>query len=280
MRNFTKFILTAAVAGLAICGCSVKGLRNIQKDSAVVKQDVPYIGLSCLEMKPDSAAILKNFKKMQAEGEKDGYVPLIILRDERILDEKLDWEREEAGSYEKAAKKYLETYKNINTEDYFGQLRGQYEEKNMFDFSWVEELKNDPEFSDLDLDMSEPPEKQAAISLGFDTTNIYIARIPVDSSYETLAYVPMGGVNDCPATDELMAAAKKWQEEYGAVLLAAGYDTLQFYVENPPEDEETTAKLAEEMYLLCYDIIGQGTYTLENLAKSIQGAHFWYFWWD
>ena len=52
------------------------------------------------------------------------------------------------------------------------------------------------------------------------TYPLILAKIPVKNPWEIFAYLPFGNWNDCPDTPDLMAAAKYWFEQYGAVPAA------------------------------------------------------------
>ena len=60
------------------------------------------------------------------------------------------------------------------------------------------------------------------------TYPLILAKIPVKNPWEIFAYLPFGNWNDCPNTPELMAAAKYWFEQYGAVPAAMSHDELEF----------------------------------------------------
>ena len=56
--------------------------------------------------------------------------------------------------------------------------------------------------------------------------------------WEIFAYLPFGGWNECPNTPELMAVAKYWAQQHGAVPAAMSHDELEFTLPAPvPEGE-------------------------------------------
>ena len=63
------------------------------------------------------------------------------------------------------------------------------------------------------------------------TYPLILAKIPVKNPWEIFAYLPFGGWNECPNTPELMAVAKYWFEQHGAVPAAMSHDELEF---DPP----------------------------------------------
>jgi len=77
-----------------------------------------------------------------------------------------------------------------------------------------------------------------------------------------------------------VAACKYWYEKYGAELAFIAFDTLEFFVGNPPTDEKTAIALATEHFLYCQDRITQGFDTVAALAGALMDSTVWYFWWD
>ncbi len=95
-------------------------------------------------------------------------------------------------------------------EEILGEMEGGYE-NNRFSCYW-----------DSDTDMTYP---------------LILAKIPVKNPWEIFAYLPFGNWNDCPDTPELMAAAKYWFEQHGAVLTMNEY--LKQYIELQKQFRET-----------------------------------------
>lgn len=46
-----------------------------------------------------------------------------------------------------------------------------------------------------------------------------------------MAWLPMGGWNNCPTPFAMMMTARRWYEEYGAWPAAVSHDILEFAVE-------------------------------------------------
>lgn len=113
------------------------------------------------------------------------------------------------------------------------------------------------------------------------TYPLILAKIPVRKPWEIFAYLPFGGWNDCPDTPVLMAVAKYWAEEYGAVPAAVTHDELEFMLDSPiPEDKAMDTAI--EQYGFCPDAIDQGQEedTVGSLADVLRQSTVWYFWWD
>lgn len=96
--------------------------------------------------------------------------------------------------------------------------------------------------------------------------------------WEIFAYLPFGGWNSCPGTEELMAVARYWFEQYGAAPAALTHDELEFLLP-APVPQERAMELAAEQYAFCPDLdqdgMGPG-----QLARSLPRSRAWYFWWD
>lgn len=75
--------------------------------------------------------------------------------------------------------------------------------------------------------------------------------------WEVFAYLPFGGWNECPDTAELMAIARYWLEQHGAVPAVITHDVLECALPAPvPEDQ--AMELAMEQYAFCPDAVDQG----------------------
>ena len=154
-----------------------------------------------------------------------------------------------------------------------GERRAEAEDDEM---DWEEEILGEMEggyqncrFSsiwDSDTDMTYP---------------LILAQIPVKHPWEIFAHLPFGSWNECPDTPELMAAAKYWFEQYGAVPAVMTHDELEFDLP-APVSREKAMEAATEQYGFCPDVIDQGTEdaTVGALADVLRQSFVWYFWWD
>ena len=108
------------------------------------------------------------------------------------------------------------------------------------------------------------------------TYPLILAKIPVKRPWEVFAYLPFGNWNECPDTLELMAAAKYWFQQYGAVPAAITHDELEFDLP-APIPKEKAMEAAVEQYGLCPDM-DQNFETLGTLADTLCQSNIWYFW--
>ena len=108
-----------------------------------------------------------------------------------------------------------------------------------------------------------------------------LAKIPVKHPWEIFAYLPFGNWNECPDTPELMAVAKYWFEQYGAVPAVLTHDVLEFDL-STAISKECAMEVALEQYGFCPDIVDQGPEdaTVGSLADVLRQSKVWYFWWD
>ncbi len=115
--------------------------------------------------------------------------------------------------------------------------------------------------------------------LGLDETlELYLVDFPGEP-WEVLAYLP-GGFWGEPVPPEFLALARKWQVRYGAVPAAVGFNTLQFYVEEPVANPAELETLCHEMLLFCPGLIELHALSFGNLMEQVSKSHFWYFVWD
>ena len=108
-----------------------------------------------------------------------------------------------------------------------------------------------------------------------------LAKIPVKNPWEVFAYLPFGGWNECPDTQDLMAAANYWFEQYKAVPAVITHDELEMKLPCPiPKEKAMEAAL--EQYGFCPDVVDQRAEeaTAGSLADGLRQSDVWYFWWD
>ena len=110
---------------------------------------------------------------------------------------------------------------------------------------------------------------------------IIIIKLPTTAPYEALAYLCMGGWNDCPEPAIQVAVSRYWYEKYGAVPAAISHDTVEYYVERPAQTDADAKAVAVELFYFSYgDAVYQGSETFEALANQVYSSRQWYVWWD
>jgi len=129
-----------------------------------------------------------------------------------------------------------------------------------------------------------PKRAPAAGMLSFYTTRdraaVSFALVPLRHPYDAPVELAFTGGEDCPGPYLISAVLADWQKRYGAVPACITRSVIECYVEHPPRNQASAIDLAVEHWLLCEDIVGQGTRSLRNLAQQLWRSHRWFFWWD
>ena len=248
-----------------------------------------YLDCECTyfpSMKDDDP-IMSAYSYAKRESVKEGFVPVLIRADDETLWECLilnsDPDSDGGDNYTFDPDKVAEYRKKMLSapvkdgkavmEELIGQRKEEAEDDDM---DWDEEILGEMEggyendrfscYWDSDTDMTYP---------------LILAKIPVKNPWEIFAYLPFGNWNDCPDIPQLMAAAKYWFEQYGAVPAAMSHDELEFLLP-APVPKEKAMDAAVELYGFCPDIIDQGPEdaTVGALADVLRQSTVWYFWWD
>lgn len=234
----------------------------------------------------DDDPIMSAYSYAQRLGVREGFVPVLIKADDETLLECLVMNADpenDADFYEFDLKTVMEYRKKMLSapvkdgkavlEELTGQRKEEAEDDDM---DWEEEVLGEMEggydndrfscYWDSDSHMTYP---------------LILAKIPVKNPWEIFAYLPFGNWNECPDTPELMAVAKYWFEQHGAVPAAMTHDELEFLLP-VPVSKEKAMELAAEQYGFCPDIVDQeqDDPTVGNLADVLWQSTVWYFWWD
>ncbi len=111
--------------------------------------------------------------------------------------------------------------------------------------------------------------------------DVILLKLPVRHPWEMIGYLPMGGWNDCPGPEDMMAVCKYWYERYGAVPAVFTHDVMEFYAPRRLNGADRL-EAAKEHYAFCTDRVNQGTRTcqISELAAGLENSDVWYFWWD
>lgn len=263
-------------------------------ESEVYSEDEPldlaeammkYLNCECTyfpSMKDDDPIMLA-YNYAKRESVKEGFVPVLIKADDEILWECLimnsDPDSDGEDDYTFAPDKVAEYRKKMLSapikdgkavlEELTGQRKEEAEDDDM---DWEEEVLGEMEGGE--------PNDRFSSYWDDDTEMTYpliLAKIPVKNPWEIFAYLPFGNWNDCPNTPELMAAAKYWFEQYGAVPAAMSHDELEFLLP-APVPKEKAMDVAVEQYGFCPDLDQNAS--IGTLADTIHQSTVWYFWWD
>lgn len=206
------------------------------------------------------------YEKAVAEGKKKGFVPVLVVSDETLA-EWLDILEDEAYSKEEIISPKRKDAKEI--------LKERFED-------YTEDLEEEYEYMGEKEDGDVLSELSAFINYEGDLEETILFEIPVKYPWEVIAWLPMGGWNECPEASEMMEICRYWYERYGAVPAVISHDELEFTVEKLEVCKENAWELAKEHYAFCPDRVDQGTRsgTIGEVADSISKSNVWYFWWD
>ena len=248
-----------------------------------------YLGCECQYFPPmrDDDPITAALGYARRLGVREGFVPVLIRADDETLWECLimnsDPDSDGGEGYAFSPDKVEEYRKRLLSapvrdgkavlEELTGQRKAEAEDD---DLDWDAEVLGEMEGGEANDRLLSYWDRETQ-----RTCPLILAQIPVKHPWEVFAYLPFGGWNECPDTEVLMAAAKYWFEQYGAVPAAMSHDELEFALPAPVPAERAMA-LAAEQYGFCPDVIDQGPEdaTVGALADSLRQSAFWYFWWD
>lgn len=234
----------------------------------------------------DDDPIMSAYSDAKRESVKKGFVPVLIQANDETLLECLVMNADpenDADCYEfdlKTVEEYRKKMLAAPVKDGKAVLEAltglRREEAEDDDMDWEKEVLGEMKggydncrfsnYWDSDTGMTHP---------------LILARIPVKNPWEIFAYLPFGNWNECPDTPDLMAVAKYWFEQYGAVPAAMSHDELEFELP-APVSREKAMETAAEQYGFCPDIVDQeqDDPTVGNLADVLWQSTIWYFWWD
>ena len=254
--------------------------------SEVAHAIMEYLDCECTyfpSMKDDDP-IMAAYNYAKRDSAQEGFVPVLIKADDETLLECLVMNADpenDADIYEfdlKAVTEYRKKMLSAPIKDgkaVLEELTGQRkEEAEDDDMDWDEEVLGEMEGGE--------PNDRFSSYWDDDTEMTYpliLAKIPVKNPWEIFAYLPFGNWNDCPDTPELMAAAKYWFEQHGAIPAAMSHDELEFELPTPIS-KERAMEVAVEQYGFCPDLDQNEDGSIGSLADVLWQSTVWYFWWD
>ena len=254
--------------------------------SEVAQAIMEYLDCECtyFPSMADDDPIMSAYSYAQRLGVREGFVPVLIQADDETLLECLVMNADpehDADFYEFDLKTVMEYRKKMLSapvkdgkavlEELTGQRKEEAEDDDM---DWEEEVLGEMEggydndrfscYWDSDSHMTYP---------------LILAKIPVKNPWEIFAYLPFGNWNECPDTPDLMAVAKYWFEQHGAIPAAMSHDELEFELPTPIS-KERAMEVAVEQYGFCPDLDQNEDGSIGSLADVLWQSTVWYFWWD
>ena len=254
--------------------------------SEVAQAIMEYLDCECtyFPSMADDDPIMSAYSYAKRESIQEGFVPVLIKADDETLLECLVMNadpKNDADIYEFDLKTVTEYRKKMLSapvkdgkavlEELTDQRKEEAEDDDM---DWEEEVLGEMEGGE--------PNDRFSSYWDDDTEMTYpliLAKIPVKNPWEIFAYLPFGNWNECPNTPELMAAAKYWFEQYGAVPAAMSHDELEFLLP-APVPKEKAMDTAVELYGFCPDLDQNEDGSIGSLADALWQSSVWYFWWD
>jgi hypothetical protein len=109
---------------------------------------------------------------------------------------------------------------------------------------------------------------------------VYLGLAQIEEPWQLPAIVKYGAWNECPEPEVHCAFLRQWQERFGAEITGMSRDVIECAVRRPPTEREAAIALAWDQYWYCADIVEQGCESISNLAATLLGSPYWYFWWD
>jgi hypothetical protein len=104
-----------------------------------------------------------------------------------------------------------------------------------------------------------------------------VAVVKTVNQYRILHQVQTDGINFDINNDSLLSIVQQFDSRYSLRLIGAGGDWCEFDIQQPPAN---WMQIANEAYLVCPDIVEQGTGSVEKLAEEMKRTRRLYFWWD
>ena len=254
--------------------------------SEVAQAIMEYLDCECtyFPSMADDDPIMSAYSYAQRLGVREGFVPVLIKADDETLLECLVMNADpehDADFYEFDLKTVMEYRKKMLSapvkdgkavlEELTGQRKEEAEDDDM---DWEEEVLGEMEGGE--------PNDRFANYWNDDTGMTYpliLAKIPVKNPWEIFAYLPFGNWNECPDTPDLMAVAKYWFEQHGAIPAAMSHDELEFELPTPIS-KERAMEVAVEQYGFCPDLDQNEDGSIGSLADVLWQSTVWYFWWD
>ena len=254
--------------------------------SEVAHAIMEYLDCECtyFPSMADDDPIMSAYSYAQRLGVREGFVPVLIQADDETLLECLVMNADsehDADFYEFDLKTVTEYRKKVLSapikdgkailEELTGQRKEEAEDD---DLGWDEEVLGEMEGGE--------PNDRFANYWNDDTGMTYpliLAKIPVKNPWEIFAYLPFGNWNECPDTPDLMAVAKYWFEQHGAIPAAMSHDELEFELPTPIS-KERAMEVAVEQYGFCPDLDQNEDGSIGSLADVLWQSTVWYFWWD
>ncbi|SFB60109.1 protein of unknown function [Amycolatopsis marina] len=89
-----------------------------------------------------------------------------------------------------------------------------------------------------------------------------------------------GMINTTDDVAAVSAVLRSWEERFGAVLIALGFDSLELSVAAPPKSRDHSLALAAEHRAFCLENFTGQPGGMREFGADLAGRRRWRFWWD
>lgn len=107
-----------------------------------------------------------------------------------------------------------------------------------------------------------------------------LALVPCSSSSEALISLRLVPAGNAPATDDIVAVFRSWEQRFGTRLIGMKPDALYVSVVAAPQDRAQATRVAYEHFALDADIVFQGSDSFHGYVDELIDVNLWTFWWD
>ena len=217
----------------------------------------------------DPEAVEQAYRQALDRGTENGFWPAIICLDEYVVEWLLQVVKDDYDR-DKIIAECKDNGKEI-LEERFAEYTEEYEEEEL-----QEMLGEETEGEELHQFSG-----YVSFRDGMLEADTLLLEIPVKNPWEIIGYLPMGGWNEYPCPEDMIAVCKYWYGKYGAVPAVFTNDVMEFYAPRKLNGTDSL-EAAKEHYAFCMDRVEQGTqtYKISELAAGLTESDVWYFWWD
>lgn len=242
----------------------------------LIRQMEQYLSCPCHLIRPadEDGDIMETYWEARLRGERQGFVPVLVRCDDLLLEGMLEQSDPDSDGEEFSARAVEEYRRNLLSMPVESAAALVSEDREMLAIGEEDEAAMD-EGGEIEGFTSYWDERTGR------TDYILLAEIPVKEPWQAMAWLPMGGWNNCPDPYTMMMTARRWYEEYGAWPAAVSHDVLEFAVEQAVPREKCL-ELAAEQGIFCPERVltcGEDA-SLGRLAGDLMRSNIWFFIWD
>lgn len=229
-----------------------------------------HLSCECRIIPPqkDAGKVIELYRAAKEEGKTEGFIPVILVPGENLADL---MEEAESPQY------YLKEYKRHRGKDILeGYLKEIKDCLNRQGESLEDVIDTVERGQQIDEFIGYMPDDWG------ETAEVILVKVPTINPWEIFAWIPMGGWNECPPTEYMMAIMKDWHEAYGFEPVVICEDMIEGIAERKPQTREEAVALGTEHYAFCPDLIEQccGDESIGQWADTLMKSSIWFFWWD